>query len=153
MDNDGFLAVADSVADAVLQTDTSVAVQTFQETAVQIPDTSAISQAAANVLDTVAANSAAIIDFARVSKPIVEGGSVNGWIATIMGMFVVGMCLLIIVFVISFLPKALILLDKYLPENSDEKKDGKKAKSSSSPVEAAAAAVTVAYHNYNNNGK
>jgi Na+-transporting methylmalonyl-CoA/oxaloacetate decarboxylase gamma subunit len=153
MDNDGFLAVVDSVVDAVLQTDVGVAVQTLQETAVQIPDTNAVSQAAANVVNTVAANSAAIIDFARVSAPMGKDGLVNGWIVTSLGMLVVGTCLLIIVCVISLLPKALVLLDKYFPENSDAKKAGKKANSSSTPVEAVAAAVAVAYHNYNNNGK
>jgi len=153
MDNDGFLAVADSVVDAVLQTDTSVATQAFQETVAQIPDTNVVSQAVADAVNTVAVNSSAMIDFARVSAPMGRDGLVNGWIVTFMGMFIVGFCLCIIVLVISLLPKALALIDKYFPENSDGKKTDKKAKTSSSPVEAVAAAVTVSYHNYHNNGK
>jgi len=159
MDNDGFSTVADSAVNAVSQTDTvAAAVQTLQETAVQIPDTSVIAQVVEDVVNAVAVVStdvmdAAVIDFARVSAPMGKDGLVNGWIVTLLGMCVVGACLCIIVCVISLLPKALALIDKYFPENPDGKKSNKKDNSSSSPVEAVAAAVTVSYHNYNNNGK
>jgi Na+-transporting methylmalonyl-CoA/oxaloacetate decarboxylase gamma subunit len=166
MDNDGFLAVADSAVNAVSQTDAGVIAQAFQETAVQVPDTQAVAEIAAQIPDTstvlqivtdtanaVAANSAAVIDFARVSVQMGKNGLVNGWIVTFLGMVVVGTCLLLISFVISFLPKVLILVDKYFPENPDKEKSGKKEKSATSPAEAVAAAIAVSYHNYHNNGK
>ncbi|MDR0303894.1 MAG: OadG family protein [Chitinispirillales bacterium] len=91
-------------------------------------------------------------DIARVSAPIGESGYVNGWLATGIGMFVVIFCLVIIAFIIAFLPRILIVLNRYFPDNSGEEIK-KPTSDNSSPVEAVAAVVAVAFHNTHNSGK
>jgi Na+-transporting methylmalonyl-CoA/oxaloacetate decarboxylase gamma subunit len=95
----------------------------------------------------------AIFDLARISVQIGEIESVNGWTIVGMGMFVVLFCLIIISFTVALLPRILEVVNKILPENSDEKHKSSAQKASSSPVEAVAAAVAIAYHNYHNAGK
>jgi Na+-transporting methylmalonyl-CoA/oxaloacetate decarboxylase gamma subunit len=111
-------------------------------------DFSAFLTAAIMLPNAIMANSDAIFDLARVSAPIGKDGLVNGWIITGIGMLVTFTCLTIIVFAITYLPKALDLFDKCFPEKIKEVQT-----SASSPVEAVAAAVVAAYHNHNNDGK
>lgn len=103
------------------------------------------------IADTVAANSGAIIDFARVSVPFGESGMVNGWIVTGIGIFVVISCLAIIIFAITMVPIFLSWFNKHFPENTAEKKEIKQNAPSASIEATAAAAIAVSYHNYHNN--
>jgi Na+-transporting methylmalonyl-CoA/oxaloacetate decarboxylase gamma subunit len=102
--------------------------------------------------NTTADSAYVFFDFARISAPIHGNEHLNGWVVTGMGMFIAFSCLLLIMFVVKYLPYALKLLDYIVPEKIVE--EARKIQSINTETnEAIAAAVAVAYHNHNNDGR